>query len=119
MVRDAERAQPGIVHRTVKDLVERGEEPTKAAIGRVVADVAGRPPPPRASASPFLRRDAPGPTGKIDPGEAYARFIELVDEIEAIGPRDILNAAPKKSVLGQRASGLADMMSDIMEGCGQ
>jgi len=31
-IRDAERAQPGIVHRTLNDRVQCGEEPTKAAL---------------------------------------------------------------------------------------
>jgi hypothetical protein len=41
-IRDAERADPGIVSRTLNGRVERGEEPTKAALRQAVVE-AGRP----------------------------------------------------------------------------
>ena len=37
-VRDAEEADPGIVRRTIDTLLERGEEPTKAAVNKAIAD---------------------------------------------------------------------------------
>ena len=43
-LRDAEAAEPGIVQRAINEMVERGEEPTSAALRRKVAE---RPPPKR------------------------------------------------------------------------
>lgn len=37
-IRDAERADPGITQRTVNEIVERGEEPTKAKVAREVVN---------------------------------------------------------------------------------
>lgn len=42
--RDAERADPGVIERTVSGMVERGEEPTRAALRREIID---RPKPSR------------------------------------------------------------------------
>ena len=36
-IRDAERADPGIVRRTLDGLIQRGEEPTRAAVRREIA----------------------------------------------------------------------------------
>ncbi len=75
-----------------------------------------RPRPPAVRQEPQHARPAPKP--KAVPGEAFTRFLALADEIEAIGVRDILAAAgSQRSVLGQRASGLADLLEDIMRGC--
>lgn len=35
-IRDAERAEPGVVQRTIDRIVERGEEPTRAALKREI-----------------------------------------------------------------------------------
>lgn len=40
--RDAEAAEPGIISRTINDAVERGDEPTKAALRRSVIEAAER-----------------------------------------------------------------------------
>lgn len=40
-VRDAEKADPGVVQRTIDEALERGEEPTKAMVKRAVSD--GKP----------------------------------------------------------------------------
>lgn len=37
-LRDAEAAEPGIIQRTINEMVERGEEPTSAALRRKVLD---------------------------------------------------------------------------------
>ena len=37
-LRDAEEAQPGIIERTLQNMVERGEEPTRAALKREIID---------------------------------------------------------------------------------
>jgi hypothetical protein len=41
LIRDAERADPGIVRRTLNERVERDEEPTKAALRQAVVEAAG------------------------------------------------------------------------------
>lgn len=41
-LRDAEQSDPGIIRRTLDGMIERGEEPTRAALKREVID---RPPP--------------------------------------------------------------------------
>jgi hypothetical protein len=43
-LRDAEAAEPGIVARTINDMVEQGEEPTSAALRRKITE---RTPPPK------------------------------------------------------------------------
>ncbi len=50
-IRDAEKAEPGIVRRTLDSMIERGEEPTKAAVKR---EVMQRPVPRQ----PVVRDDA-------------------------------------------------------------
>lgn len=36
-IRDAEKADPGVTRRTLDEIVERGEEPTKAKLTREIA----------------------------------------------------------------------------------
>ena len=50
-LRDAEAADPGIVRRTLDDRVERGEEPTRAALRKMVVDAAMRGLRPQRSTS--------------------------------------------------------------------
>ena len=42
LIRDAEHAEPGIVRRTIDEQLERGQEPTKAALRKMVVDAAMR-----------------------------------------------------------------------------
>lgn len=42
LIRDAEVAEPGIVGRTLKEQMERGDEPTRAALRKMVVDAAMR-----------------------------------------------------------------------------
>lgn len=54
------------------------------------------------------------------PSKAFERFVALVGEIEAMPIPELLHdAGRQRSVLGQRASGLADRMSEIMEALDQ
>ncbi|SFJ61514.1 ParB/RepB/Spo0J family partition protein [Aerobium aerolatum] len=54
------------------------------------------------------------------PSKIFERFVSLADEIEALPIPELLHAAGRqRSVLGQRASGLADRMSEIMEALDQ
>ncbi|MHA6687662.1 ParB/RepB/Spo0J family partition protein [Mesorhizobium sp. A556] len=50
------------------------------------------------------------------PSRIFERFVSLVDEIEAVPIPELHQSAGRhRSVLGQRASGLADRMGKIME----
>lgn len=51
IIRDAEVADPGIVRRVLDDRLERGEEPTRAALRKMVVDAAMRGLRPQRSAS--------------------------------------------------------------------
>jgi len=42
LIRNAEAADPGVVHRTLDERLVRGEEPTRAALRKMVADAAMR-----------------------------------------------------------------------------
>ena len=50
-IRDAEAADPGVVRRALDDRLERGEEPTRAALRKMVVDAAMRGLRPQRSAS--------------------------------------------------------------------
>lgn len=50
-IRDAEAADPGVVRRSLDDRLERGEEPTRAALRKMVVDAAMRGLRPQRSAS--------------------------------------------------------------------
>ena len=50
-IRDAEAADPGLVRRALDDRLERGEEPTRAALRKIVVDAAMRGLRPQRSAS--------------------------------------------------------------------
>lgn len=76
------------------------------------------PPPPRQQS--VLARPAPKP--RHEPGEAFTRFLQLADDLEAIGVPKLLEAAkgpgPTRAKLGQRAGDLGQMMDDIAQGLG-
>jgi hypothetical protein len=57
-IRDAERAEPGIVHRTLNDRIQRGEEPTKAALRAAVVDAATRAAQPSSGSKKIRTRSA-------------------------------------------------------------
>lgn len=102
LVSEAEAASPGIVRQSLTAMVEKGVEPTRAALGRALVQAVGRA--------------APKP--KREPGASFVRFIELADELDGLRVGDLLaDAGPQRSQLGQRASGVADLMEDIMRGC--
>ena len=42
LIRDAEAAEPGVVRRTLDDRLDRGEEPTRAALRKMVVEAAER-----------------------------------------------------------------------------
>ena len=80
----AETAEPGIVRRTISDVIERGEEPTKAVLGRAVAEAAGR------------RVQTP-PTPKPAAGEAFTRFLDLAADMGTLSPQEIADGIPHAS----------------------
>lgn len=84
-IRDAERENPGIVERTLNGFVERGEEPTRAALRREIANTP--PTKPRQKLNPHLEnfwgnleqmhRDG---TLDLDPAEIVGVMVPLIRE---------------------------------------
>ncbi len=111
LIRDAEVADPGIVRRTIEEKLAAGEEPTRAAVKVAVAKTLAKK-----VKSTGERQTKPTAVAPVNEGGAFARFIELADEIEALKLADlVVSAGRQRAVLGQRASSLADRMSDLME----
>lgn len=48
VLRDAEAADPGVIERSIGELVADGEEPTKAALARKIDAAPKKPPKPAA-----------------------------------------------------------------------
>ncbi len=62
----------------------------------------------------------PQAAASLPPDQAFTSFVDLADRMETLRIADIIRASGRqRSVLGQRASGIADMMNDIMEGLNQ
>jgi hypothetical protein len=56
-VRDAEKASPGIIRETLDNLLQAGEQPTRAHVKRAVDEVLNPPKPEPAKASAVVARD--------------------------------------------------------------
>jgi hypothetical protein len=65
LIRDAEAAEPGIVRRTLDERLERGEEPTRAALRKMVVDAAMR------GLRPQRRKSRRGPNPLHEPNPAF------------------------------------------------
>ncbi len=52
---------------------------------------------------------------KPDPVKTAERFVALVDQIESLSVDDLVSSGRMRAQVGQRASGLADHMTEIME----
>jgi hypothetical protein len=50
-----------------------------------------------------------------DPAKSAERFVSLADQIEAIPVEELLSSGRMRATVGQRASGLADHLSAIVE----
>ena len=49
--------------------------------------------------------------------DLFDQFVSLCDQMEALSISDLIaSSGRQRAVLGQRASGLADRMSEILEG---
>lgn len=55
------------------------------------------------------------PESKSDPVRTAERFVALVDQIEALPVDDLVSSGRMRAQVGQRASGLADHMTEILE----
>lgn len=75
MIRDAEEASPGVVHRTVDEALEAGEEPTKAKIRRAVLTIV-KP----TAAAPRLASGLDAICGRVR--EAFSTLAGLPPAIE-------------------------------------
>lgn len=72
LIRDAEKAEPGIVRRAVDEALEAGEEPTKARVRRAVLRVA---------------RDEPAPTKPLRGKAAIsARVVDALTTLSGLPP---------------------------------
>jgi len=94
-VRDAEKADPGVVERTVRKRISEGHEPTKAAVKQAVKATNTHKPVERKRASVERKRSTPEPDKKQEPNVAttsvnnrmnidltvWARFVELAKKL--------------------------------------
>lgn len=78
-MRDAEAADPGVIDRTVNDMVERGEEPTRAALRRAVADKPKAEPKRMDPVSSAVPRTSPSAAGVIFSPRSAFRWIDRSD----------------------------------------
>lgn len=80
ILRDAEKARPGVIEKTVEDRVRSGQEPTKAAIKKAARKASGR----TLNERPV---DIPAPDQSDKLAEAKYAITELSDEIEELRDR--------------------------------
>ena len=91
LVRDAEQADPGIVRRTLDEQLDRGEEPTRAALRKMVVDAAmrglrgGRS--KKRSRNPLYQ---PDPAFDVSAG-IDGCCVRIADYLDAHGPAFILS----------------------------
>ncbi|MGH6979515.1 MAG: hypothetical protein ACRED4_09520 [Brevundimonas sp.] len=102
-IRDAEEIAPGIVHRTVTQRLEAGDEPTKAAVREAILEVVSRP---QGGREPAASRRNP----LYEPDAAYDDALTITDSalqiaeaVDRQGP-SILDALPDE---GSRARAIA------------
>jgi ParB-like chromosome segregation protein Spo0J len=123
--RDAERGEKVIpeVMRTIAGtkldtgayLDKLKRVPPEAQAETVKRDLATEP-PPRQRQGGIAARYAPPQPEAAPPAEAFDRFIVSIDRIEAIPLTDVIaGSGRQRAVLGQRASGLIDRMTELME----
>lgn len=87
--------------------------PAEQQVAQVKRDLAA-PPEPKPQGG-IAGRYQSAPDSKPDPVKSAERFIALVDEIETVPVDDLVSSGRMRAVVGQRASGLADRMAEIME----
>jgi hypothetical protein len=91
-IRDAEAAEPGIVHRTVSERLKAGDEPTKAAVREAILEVVSRPPGREPAAS--RRNPLYEPDAAYDDALAVAdSAVQIADAIERQGA-GLMSALP-------------------------
>lgn len=138
---DATASATGASARTVRQDAERGEKvipevmrmiagtkldtgayldklkrvPREAQAEIVKRDLATEP-PPRQRQGGIAARYVPPQEEAAPPAEAFDRFILSIDRIEAFPLTDVIaGSGRQRAVLGQRASGLIDRMTELME----
>ena len=82
IVRDAEASDPGIVRRTLDEVLDAGEEPTRAKVKRAVREVVGKATPaPKAGAEAIcaLVRDAINSLSGLPPAKEVATYFRNCD----------------------------------------
>ena len=113
LIRDAEAAEPGIVRRTLDERLERGEEPTRAAVRRAAEDrlersldrlqriqesvrrlEEDRPPP----LTPEMRARQVAVFGTQEDRAIHERLVEIVERIdEQPSPAEAVHRIPPAS----------------------
>jgi hypothetical protein len=113
LIRDAETAEPGIVRRTLDERLERGEEPTRAAVRRAAEDrlersldrlqriqesvrrlEEDRPPP----LTPEMRARQVAVFGTQEDRAIHERLVEIVERIdEQPSPAEAVRRIPPAS----------------------
>lgn len=87
--------------------------PAEQQVAQVKRDLAA-PPEPKPQGG-IAGRYQSAADSKPDPVKSAERFIALVEQIEAVPVDDLVSSGRMRAVVGQRASGLADRMAEIME----
>lgn len=84
IMRDAEKAEPGIVRRTLNAALDAGEEPTRAKVRRAAFQASGRTPAPspqRGKAAVCARvREAITQLSGLPPAREVARYLAACDD---------------------------------------
>ena len=118
LVRDAEKVEPGIVQRTLDERLDRGEEPTRAALRKMVVDAAMRG--LRGGGS---RKRARNPLYQPDPAyDASAGIdgccVRIADYLDAHGAEFILSGCLDAPMLERSVAKMTrgrDALNTILE----
>jgi hypothetical protein len=117
-IRDAERADPGIVRRTLDERLARGEEPTRAALRKMVVDAAMR-----GLRGGTGRKRAVNPHHKPNPAFDAVAAIDgcctrIVDQFDAHGSEFILSGCVDQPMLERSIAKMIrgrDVLNILME----
>ena len=117
LIRDAETNDPGIVRRTLDDRLARGEEPTRAALRKMVVDAAMRGLRPQRSAS--RRNPLYEPNPAFDAVAAIDSCCERIAEhVDAHGVEFILSGYVDRPMLERSIAKMhrgRDVLTTLME----
>jgi len=117
LIRDAEANDPGIIRRTLDDRLARGEEPTRAALRKMVVDAAMRGLRPQRSAS--RRNPLYEPNPAFDAVAAIDSCCErIAEQFDAHGAEFILSGYVDRPMLERSIAKMhrgRDVLTTLME----